>query len=650
MKFQSKCLILAAAAQSAMAATTTSIPSPPSSLSYQPKQSSRRSDHNNSNELIIVSSSSSSSTTIIDKLRGGAIDIDISIDDDEEETPKKKKSTKSSKRNKSTTKSTTTTQPTDTSSTNRVEDTEEEEEEAKLAINTAIKDSSSSTAHNTLGEAIRARAHILRQDKLQLLRYYHPEERTFDSALVSLGLSLGTAGLDEDDEEIISSSVDGVEEATTQKVQDKSSTRTTAYYQYGHRYNSNHHHHQQHQQQNQQFVSPSSSAVIANYFLKTHGGTHLIQCVLSLLASVLGMVCLVLPSFPSAAALLAAASSSTNNNNNNNNSNNNKLLTSSSVLLSRRILHSTTKYQLLQQTLLLAMAKHTSALVGAVILGAQRIPTLGIRNARRHLELVALDPVGQYLFYCSILVVWLGWFGGGGNGSSSGDFVSGLRRSVISIQNTATAAAAAAAASATENGNQEVEAMSQLLDVLSQSSPPWFLSQSHGGTILPIIMLTPILLREVISIIWVVSDVLSLAFTTSGGITGKFCQGVLSTMRSILDVCMSIVLSSDQWKEADSFKRQRTLARLVSQVSLVLEVIVGMVLFGDAIQAFWGFSFGGSGGGGATSGGAAIVFGTRLPLKIVVGKMACAHLYINFLLSRRRKIHALVESIRSRGN
>jgi len=434
-----------------------------------------------------------------------------------------------------------------------------------------------------------------------------------------LGLSLGTAGLDVDEDDIVSVSTDDVEEGD-EDAESKAATTTTtmAYYQYGH--NNSH-------QQNQQFVQPSTSAVIANYFLKTHGGTHLLQCVLSLLASVLGMACLVLPPFPSAAALVAATASS----------NSNKVASVTSVQLSRKILKSTTKHQLLQQTLLLAMAKHVSALVGAVILGAQRIPTLGIRNARRHLELVALDPVGQYLFYCSILVVWLGWFGGGGNNGSGVEFVSGLRRSVISIQNTASAAVAGGAE------NAEVEAMSQLLDVLSQSSPPWFLSQSHGGAIIPIIMLTPILLREVISIIWVVSDVLSLAFTTSGGITGKFCQGILSTARSILDAFMSIVISSDQWRKADSFQRQRTLARLVSQISLVLEVIVGAVLFGDAIQAFWGFSF----GGGATSGA---VVGTRLPLKIVVGKMACAHLYINFLLSRRRKIHALVGSIRSRNN
>ena len=351
------------------------------------------------------------------------------------------------------------------------------------------------------------------------------------------------------------------------------------------------------------------------------------------------MVCLVLPPFPSAAATLVATSTT-------NTSTKNTSTTLTSTQLTRKILNATTKHQLLQQTLLLAMAKHISALAGAVLLGAQRIPTLGIRNARRHLEYVACDPVGQYLFYCSILVVWLGWFGSGGSsGTNNGmDFVSGLRRSVISIQNGARSATAAAAAEGTTE-NVEVETMTQLLDVLSQSSPPWFLSQSHGGTIIPMIMLTPILLREVISILWVVSDVLSLAFTTSGGMTGKFCQGVLSTARSVLDAFMSIVISSDQWRKADSFQRQRTLAKLVSQISLVLEVIVGVVLFGDAIQAFWGFSFGGS--SGATSGS---IVGVRLPLKIVVGKMACAHLYMNFLLSRRRKIHELVGSIRSINN
>eukprot|EP00984_Skeletonema_dohrnii_P016945 scaffold7625_cov85-Skeletonema_dohrnii-CCMP3373.AAC.1 len=376
MKFHSKCLIVAAA-QSVAAATScssysSSITSSPLTLSYTPNQSSISA--NNNNEVDVF--------TIIDSIRGGAIEVD---------SPKKKKKSSKSSKTKGSTKTNT---PPPTSN--------EEDEDAKLAINTAMKDSD---AAHTLGEAICARAHILRKDKLPYA------ERTFDSALVSLGLSLGTAGLDVDEDDIVSVSTDDVEEGD-EDAESKAATTTTtmAYYQYGH--NNSH-------QQNQQFVQPSTSAVIANYFLKTHGGTHLLQCVLSLLASVLGMACLVLPPFPSAAALVASTSSN----------NSNKVASLTSVQLSKKILNSTTKHQLLQQTLLLAMAKHVSALVGAVILGAQRIPTLGIRNARRHLELVALDPVGQYLFYCSILVVWLGWFGGGGNNGSGVEFVSGLRRS-----------------------------------------------------------------------------------------------------------------------------------------------------------------------------------------------------------------------------
>ena len=587
MKIQSKYLIIAAAQSLVAAATSKS--SITSSISYKSTHSSI--NNNSSGEDVRDVS------TIIDIIRGGATEV---VEDTKKKNKNKKKSTKSSK-----VKS----QP-DNTSNNDDDNQEEGDDDAKEAINTAIKDSD--TAHS-LGEAIRARAHILRKDKLPFS--FH--ERTFDSALVSLGLALGTAGLDVDEDELVDEEEQAAGDNDGTSTSNTKATTMMAYYQYGHN-----------NSQNQQFVQPSTSAVIANYFLKTHGGTHLLQCVLSLLASVLGMACLVLPPFPSAATLVATTTKTS------------KTLTSTQ--LTSKILSATTKHQLLQQTLLLAMAKHISALAGAVLLGAQRIPTLGIRNARRHLEYVACDPVGQYLFYCSILVVWLGWFGSGSGTNNGMDFVSGLRRSVISIQNGARSAAAAAAGT-TEN--VEVETMTQLLNVLSQSSPPWFLSQSHGGAIIPMIMLTPILLREVISILWVVSDVLSLAFTTSGGMTGKFCQGVLSTARSILDGFMSVVISSDQWRKADSFQRQRTLARLVSQISLVLEVIVGAVLFGDAIQAFWGFSFGGS--SGATSGA---IVGVRLPLKIVVGKMACAHLYMNFLVSRRRKIQALVGSIRSINN
>lgn len=225
------------------------------------------------------------------------------------------------------------------------------------------------------------------------------------------------------------------------------------------------------------------------------------------------------------------------------------------------------------------------------------------------------------------------------------EYIARLRGSVFSIMN-----ASAAAATDASNNSQDTTTMSQLLDTLSQQPPPWFLSQSTGGFIIPILILGPILLREIISILWVCSDVLTLAVTTSsGGMISKFCSSILSACRSILDAFMSILITSDQWRKANSFQRQRTLANLVSRCSLAMELVVGVILMGDAIQSFWRFAFVGPtiamGDNAAASGGGV----GRLPFKCVLGKMACAHLYLNFLLSRRKKIAAVIGSIRGGG-
>ena len=469
---------------------------------------------------------------------------------------------------------------------------DDDDGDAKSAINEVMKETDAATA---LGDAIRERAHILRQDRLPF------PERTFDSALVSLGLSMGTAGTDKDGSEDTGTGEGGESSITNGKVD------TLAYYQYSHRGSIG-----RRRGQNQQHVQPSTSAVIAYYFLKTHGGTHAIQCLLSLLASVLGMACLVLPAFPSSAAALGASATASTAAS--------KAINAKS--LSRKILLSTVKYQLMQQALLCAMAKHASGLLGAILLGASSIPQLGIRNVRRHLEVVASDPVGQYLFYCSLLVVWLA---GGAGGMR--EYVANLRGSVTSIMN------ASAAASGDASGGGDAAVSAQLLDTLSQSPPPWFLSSSYGGSIIPILILGPILLREVISVIWMFSDVLTLAFTSSGGMTGKFLSGILSGCRSVLDAFMSILITSDKWRKADSFQRQRSLATLVSKCSLMMELAVGVMLIGDAILSFWTFAFAASAGG-------------RIPFKSVLGKMACAHLYLNFLLSRRKKIATALGSIR----
>lgn len=169
--------------------------------------------------------------------------------------------------------------------------------------------------------------------------------------------------------------------------------------------------------------------------------------------------------------------------------------------LSRGITLASTKYSLLQQTLLLAVAKHASGLIGALLLGASKIPQLGLRDTRKYLETVTSDPVGQYLFYCSLLVVWLNW--------GTSQYISTAKSLISSVRN----------AAAVDSTNDKT---AELLDGLSQNPPPWYFTQSTGGSIIPVIMLLPILLREIISIAWVISDVLTLAFTSSGGLTGKF--------------------------------------------------------------------------------------------------------------------------------
>ena len=298
----------------------------------------------------------------IGNIRGG--DIDDS-DGGGGTAKKKKKASKSSKKgaaaaaaaahqqsSKSKAGKTSTTAATDNA---EGEEDESSSSKAKTVINTAIKDPS-----HALGDAIRARAHILRKDKLPNYNYYYAssQERTFDSALISLGLSLGTAGLDVADDEVEVGEVEeeNKEEENGNTKQKEVKSSMMAYYQYGHANNSQH--------QNQQFVQPSTSAVIANYFLKTHGGTHLLQCILSLLASSSGLLCIMLPSFPTNVIITntAAAGGTTTR----------KMI--SSTTLARKISRSTTKYQLLQQTLFIAMTKLVSAIVGAVLLGARIIP------------------------------------------------------------------------------------------------------------------------------------------------------------------------------------------------------------------------------------------------------------------------------------
>ena len=465
----------------------------------------------------------------------------------------------------------------------------------KDAIDGVLRGKDAATA---LGDAIRNRADELRRDVILDTRSY--SERAFDTAVISVGLSLGTAGTDVDNTYVNDGKIDSV----------------MAYYRHGHRNNNdngiNHSRRpgskeDRYDEEEEEIQQQRPSVLISEYFVMTHGGTHIAQCLFSLLASVLGVSCLLLPSFPSHGLGTTIGSNK------------------DAKAFSKHILLSTTKCQLLQQTLLVAMAKHASGIVGAINLGAHQIPRAGVRDARRRIELVASDPVGQYLFYCSLLAVWIGWFGGGNGSGRMGDYVAELKGNAVSIMN----AAAITTTTTADYSTTTTAPTVQLLDALSQHPPPWFLCQSPYGVghIVPFLVLGPILLREVISVVWVCSDVLTLLSVSTSGMTGAILSRVLTTSNAAMDIFMSTLIS-----RADSFQRQRTLSLLVSRISLLMELAMGVVLLVDAAVSFWTYAL--IGPTPTTTSGK---ISGQYPFRSMLGKMVCAHLYINFLLSRRKK-------------
>jgi hypothetical protein len=596
----------------------------------------------------------------------------------------KKKKMSKGKKSKSLKQKSSINAPTEVGDEDEDNDDDEAATDTSSSTSTAKKNTISKVMRGTdvasiLGDGIRQRANILRHDPLMPSSFLSYDERILDTALVSVGLSLGTAGTDRDPHIKFRSKKgeDEEDDGDDENAVGDTDIQPLAYYQYGHRGDDSQDQEGTRGRNTPQrtattSTSPTSTTMvgaISDYFLKTHGGTHIVQFLLSLLTSGLGVACLILPPFPSSTSYLSASTKATTTAAGAGTATvtaTPSSSSSSSSILSHQILRSTLKYQLLQQTLVLGMAKHASGLLGAVLIGATQIPNLGLRNVRHHLELVAsVDPLGRYLFYCSLLVVWMGWFTGGGGASSSSagnmrEYIARMRGSILSIMNAASATTAAAAAasaastasSSSEGGggdsrssssiSQEAAVTTQLLNTLMELPPPWFLSRSYGY-ILPILILMPVLLREIISVIWVISDVLSLIVVSTKSKSVKVLLGTfLSSCRTILDGSLRVLLAmtSNTNEElssssyVDSFHRQRTLAVLVSQCSSVMELAVGGILFWDAIQSFWNFALVTP---TVTTTTTTTISGARLPFKCVLGKMACAHLYLNFLQSTKRR-------------
>lgn len=302
-------------------------------------------------------------------------------------------------------------------------------------------------------------------------------------------------------------------------------------------------------------VEPPANAVIANYFLKSHGGVHGVQSVTSLLAVLFGIGTYLTPS--------------------------------TNLAL---------KVRLMQRTLMCALAKHLSGFLAIATMSANSIPDIGWKQTRRRIEALALDPVAQYLFYCALLIVWM-------NDAISAS----LKAASIATQ---TAAGAATVATT------------------SSFVGPWWLQDNKWRPLCLSCIMIPILVREVVSTAWVVSDVLVLYHLSKS----EGSSMILKSGKGMVDAIMSLLLTPKIWRSADAAQRQKLLAKLVGKISLGFEVGTCLILIVDGIRAFVDFSV--------------APVASRPSIFAVAKRVICARLIINFMLVRRKKVSALVTDIR----
>ena len=302
-------------------------------------------------------------------------------------------------------------------------------------------------------------------------------------------------------------------------------------------------------------VEPPANAVIANYFLKSHGGAHGVQSLASLFAVLFGAGTYFTPS-------------------------NNLDL----------------KLRLMQRTLICGFAKHFSGFLGAATMSANNIPDIGWKQTRLRIEALALDPVAQYLFYCALLIVW-------SNGA------------VPSLPKTAKVTKGAAVAASKELFTKF----------------PWWVKEDKWRPLCMTCILMPILVREIVSTLWVISDVLVL-YHASKSSTDSSSPTILKGGKSVLDAIMSILLTPKVWRNANAVERQKLLAKLVGKISIAFEVGTSALLIYDAMRAFLDFSI--------------APVSERPNILVVAKRILCARLMVNFLLVRKKKVIQLVTEIR----
>jgi len=141
----------------------------------------------------------------------------------------------------------------------------------------------------------------------------------------------------------------------------------------------------------------------------------------------------------------------------------------------------------------------------------------------------------------------------------------------------------------------------------------------------------PVVLREAVSTAWVIADVLVLLTCSREDI-----EKGGSALVGMANAFLSILFTPARWRGATLPERQGMLAKRVSQLSLALEVAVGLIMTVDAFTGlvYWtmGLQLGGI---------------TARPNALGLFKRCiCTRLYFQFLWNRRQKIQVLATDVR----
>jgi hypothetical protein len=267
------------------------------------------------------------------------------------------------------------------------------------------------------------------------------------------------------------------------------------------------------------------AAVIVQYFLKSHGGAHALQCLCSLCATLAGVA--------------ACCVSSTGGGGGGGGGGDSSSVTNASHHL---------QLILIQRCMMFAMCKHVAGLMTAAYAAAMTIPTTGFQQAVAWIQILSQDPVSQYVFYAASVLLWL------------------------------------PAATTRSSPHQRQQQLQTPIPSVWWQAYHWVPLLLVGPVVIREFISMALVISDVLVLIVATTTTTT---TTSNGDTSRnmnhTLHRVLMMAQAVVDAGMSIVVTPSVWRSSTAVQRQAILAKLTSKISLAMEVAVGLLMTIDVM-------------------------------------------------------------------